>query len=131
VVGGARPEPIYNRISAQIHNAVGQLDAVNPAMDHPNLLAIVNGDKGAGFTDLIQVLTGNAYCESGHVIPMSSGPGPENRSSGSLWPSATILVRIPSGPIKIKLVERLRLHHSTRMRYLGCREPLHANKTRH
>ena len=70
VVGGARPEPIYNRVSTQIHNAVGQFDAVNPEMDHPNVLAIVNGDEGAGFTDLIQVLTGNAYCESGHVIPM-------------------------------------------------------------
>jgi hypothetical protein len=39
-------------------------------MNHPNVLAIVNGDGGAGFMDLIQVLTGNAYCESGEVIPM-------------------------------------------------------------
>jgi len=70
VVGGPRPEPIYNRVSAQIHSAVGQFDAVNPELDHPNVLAIVNGDDGAGFTDLIQVLTGNAYCESGQVIPM-------------------------------------------------------------
>jgi hypothetical protein len=37
---------------------------------HPNVLAIVNGDNMAGFTDLIQVLTGNAYCESGEVISM-------------------------------------------------------------
>jgi hypothetical protein len=66
-VGG---DPTYNRISDYIHNAVGQFDAVNPAMDHPNVLAIINGDDGAGFTDLKQVLTGNAYCESGEVIPM-------------------------------------------------------------
>jgi len=39
-------------------------------MNYPNVLAIVNGDSAAGFTDLIQVLTGNAYCESGEVIPM-------------------------------------------------------------
>jgi hypothetical protein len=63
-------DPTYNRISSYIHKAVGQFDAVNPAMDHPNVLAIINGDDGAGFTDLIQVLAGNAYCENGEVIPM-------------------------------------------------------------
>jgi hypothetical protein len=70
LAGGARPDPTYNRISSQIHSAVGQFDAVNPAMDLPNVLAIVNGDDGAGITDLIAVLTGNAYCESGEVWPM-------------------------------------------------------------
>lgn len=70
LVGGLRPDPTYNRLSNYIHSAVGQFDAVNPDMEHPNVLAIVNGDDGAGFTDLIQVLTGNAYCESGEVWPM-------------------------------------------------------------
>lgn len=70
LVGGGRPDPTYNRISSQIHSAVGQFDAVNPAMDLPNVLALVNGDDGAGITDLISVLTGNAYCESGDVWPM-------------------------------------------------------------
>ena len=70
LVGGLRPDPTYNRISNYIHSAVGQFDAVNPKMKHPNVLAIVNGDDGAGFTDLIQVLTGNAYCDSGEVWPM-------------------------------------------------------------
>jgi hypothetical protein len=70
LVGGSRPAPTYNRISNYISSGVGQLDAVNPSMDYPNVLAIVNGDDGAGVTDLIQVLTGNAYCESGEVIPM-------------------------------------------------------------
>ncbi|MGA9108335.1 MAG: hypothetical protein ACLQPN_06970 [Bryobacteraceae bacterium] len=70
LVGGARPDPTYNRITSQIHTAVSQFDAVNPAMEHPNVLAIVNGDDGAGMTDLISVLTGNAYCESGDVWPM-------------------------------------------------------------
>ena len=69
-VGGSRPDPTYNRLCNYINNAVDQLDAVNQAMDHPNVLAIVNGDDGAGFTDLIQVLTGNAYCEGGKVFPM-------------------------------------------------------------
>jgi hypothetical protein len=70
LVGGARPDPTYNRIENYVHTAVGQLDVVNPLMDYPNVLAIVNGDDAAGFTDLIQVLTGNAYCDSGEVIPM-------------------------------------------------------------
>src|SRR5262249_32731915 len=70
LVGGGRQDPTYNRVSGHIHGAVGQFDAVNPAMEHPNVLAIVNGEKSAGFTDLIQVFTGNAYCVSGAVIPM-------------------------------------------------------------
>ncbi len=70
LAGGSRPDPTYNRLCNYINNAVDQLDSVNPAMEHPNVLAIVNGDDGAGFTDLIQVLTGNAYCEGGEVIPM-------------------------------------------------------------
>lgn len=69
-VGGSRPDPTYNRINKYVSSAVGQFDAVNPSMDYPNVLAIVNGDDRAGFTDLIQVLTGNAYCESGEVIPL-------------------------------------------------------------
>ena len=70
LVGGARPDPTYNRINNYIHSAARQFDAVNPAMDRPNVLAIVNGDHGAAITDLISVLTGNAYCEGGEVIPM-------------------------------------------------------------
>jgi hypothetical protein len=67
IVGGARPEPIYNRISNQIHSAAGQFDSVNPECEYPNLLAIVNSDHQAGKIDLIAVLTGNAYTDSGPV----------------------------------------------------------------
>ena len=35
LVGGARPDSTYNRISGQIHSAVGQFDAVNREMDYP------------------------------------------------------------------------------------------------
>ena len=70
LVGGGRPDPTYNRINGYVHSAVGQFDAVNPAVDQPNVLAIVNGDDSAGLTDLIQVVTGNAYCEGGDTIPM-------------------------------------------------------------
>ncbi len=67
LVGGGRPEPIYNRISNQIHSAAGQFDSVNPECEVPNVLAIVNSDHRAGKIDLIAVLTGNAYTESGPV----------------------------------------------------------------
>ncbi len=70
LVGGLRLDSTPNRVSSYIHSAVGQFDTVNPAMDCPNVLAIVNGDEDALFSDLITVLTGNAYCESGRVIPM-------------------------------------------------------------
>jgi len=70
LVGGATPDPVYNRVSNYVANAVLQLDAVNPAVVVPNVLAIVNGDDGAGFPDLLSVLTGNAYCEGGEVWPM-------------------------------------------------------------
>ena len=69
LAGGSRPDPTPNRVSNYIYSAVGQLDAVNPAIRLPNVLAIVNGDDGAGFTDLVQVLTGNAYCGGGEVVP--------------------------------------------------------------
>lgn len=67
LVGGARPDPIYNRISNQIHSAAGQFDSVNPECEYPNVLAIVNSDHQAGKIDLIAVLTGNAYTESGPI----------------------------------------------------------------
>jgi hypothetical protein len=70
LAGGSRNDSTYNRVSGHIHSAVGQFDSINPTMGHPNVLAIVNGDRAAGFTHLIQVLTGNAYCESGEMIPM-------------------------------------------------------------
>lgn len=47
-----------------------QLEAGNRHVAVPNVLAIVNGDDGAGFLDLLSVLTGNAYCEGGEVWPM-------------------------------------------------------------
>ena len=71
IVGGSRNDPTYNRISAHIHSAVGQFDSVNPAMDRPNVLAIVNADhRHRGFIDLISVLTGNAYVEGDEVWPI-------------------------------------------------------------
>jgi len=56
LVGGLRSDPICSRINSQIHRAGRQFNAVNPALDYPNVLAIVNGDRHAGFRDLVNVL---------------------------------------------------------------------------
>lgn len=69
VAGGARPDPTFNRLSTHIHGAVKQFDAVNQDCVHPNVLAFVNHDSHAGINDLVSVLTGNAYTDSGLVLP--------------------------------------------------------------
>ena len=67
LVGGARPDPTYNRISKHIHSAAGQFDAVNAGCEHPNVLAIVNNESEAGMHDLLSVLTGKAYTSNGPI----------------------------------------------------------------
>jgi hypothetical protein len=68
--GGARPDPIYNRVANYIHSAAGQFAAVNPGEQWPNVLAIVNEDRMAGSPDLRSVLTGNFYPAEGPPEPI-------------------------------------------------------------
>jgi len=71
VVGGSRPDPIPNRLSAHIHKAAQQFAAVNPGHDYPNLLVFANADEHCTFHgDLIGVLTGNFYARGGAVEPI-------------------------------------------------------------
>jgi len=70
LVGGTRNDSTYNRVASYIQNSVGQFDAVNPSIESPNVLAILNGDTEAGIIDLLQVFTGNASCVDGSVWPM-------------------------------------------------------------
>lgn len=69
-VGGARPDPVYNRLTTHIHNAAKQLKAVNPDRKFPNVLVFTNSDHHCGMSDLRSVLTGNFYSESGSVDPI-------------------------------------------------------------
>lgn len=39
---GARNDPIFNRLTTDIYEAVKQFDAVNIDQKHPNVLALVN-----------------------------------------------------------------------------------------
>src|ERR1700723_3016880 len=120
LTGGLRHDSTYNRVSGHIHSAVGQFDAVNPVMNYPNVLAIVNGDSGAGFTDLIQVLTGNAYCESGAVIPMFRAYSEGRIREGRLRVHLYLWFNdwVPGSPHKF-FPEVNAAHHSALCRYLS------------
>jgi len=56
--GGQRPDPIFNRISNHIHEAVQQFNAVNPDRACPNILVFANSDTISDARDLDSVITG-------------------------------------------------------------------------
>jgi hypothetical protein len=70
LVGGLRPDPIFNRLSNHIHEAAQQFNAVNPDHRYPNVLVFVNSDRHCGVADLRSVLTGNFYAKDGSVEPI-------------------------------------------------------------
>ncbi|MBI3896013.1 MAG: hypothetical protein HY313_08785 [Acidobacteria bacterium] len=70
VVGGARPDPIFNRLTTHIHEAAAQFDAVNSSLEYPNILVFAKSDHLCMFSDLIRVLTGNEYTDSGKIEPI-------------------------------------------------------------
>ena len=57
-VGGARPDPIFNRIARQIINAKDQLEAHDPNRAIPRMVAIVNHDRACNVLDLVETVTG-------------------------------------------------------------------------
>lgn len=62
---GERPDPIFNRLSDDIHEGVKQFDGVNCDLKHPNVLALVNNDRMCGSLDLLCVLTGHLLTKKG------------------------------------------------------------------
>ena len=70
IVGGLRPDPIFNRISGRIHEAAKQFAAVNPEHKFPNVLVFTNSDRRCSFKDLVSVLTGNFYADNGSIEPI-------------------------------------------------------------
>jgi hypothetical protein len=58
LVGGLRPDPIFNRISNAVHTAYKQFDSVNSDHRLLNFLFLVNHDTSAKPDDLDRVLTG-------------------------------------------------------------------------
>ena len=69
---GLRHDPIFNRLTDDIHTAVKQFDSVNPNLEHPNVLALVNNDHMCGSLDLVGVLTGHLLLEGGGTAPIYS-----------------------------------------------------------
>lgn len=67
LVGGERNDPIFNRLTSDIHQAMKQFDAVNGECAVPNVLSLVNHDEMCGFNDLLAILTGNFYAENGAI----------------------------------------------------------------
>lgn len=70
IVGGLRNDPVYNRLTSDIHTAVKQFDAVNKDITYPNVLALVNHDKKCKIYDLISVLTGIERTNNGSALPI-------------------------------------------------------------
>lgn len=65
VFEGAKGDPIYNRITQDIHTAVKQFNSVNKDLKYPNVLVFVNHDDMCGLEDLQSVLTGEFHSEDG------------------------------------------------------------------
>ncbi|MBN1841555.1 MAG: hypothetical protein JW883_04625 [Deltaproteobacteria bacterium] len=70
LAGGARNDPIFNRLTTDVHEAVKQFDAVNKDQKYPNVLALVNHDDMCGFNDLLGIFTGNFYANDGTAHPI-------------------------------------------------------------
>ena len=67
---GGRSDPIFNRLSDDIHTAVKQFNSVNPERREPNVLALVNNDRLCGYLDLLAVTTGRFFAADGSTNPI-------------------------------------------------------------
>jgi len=70
IVDGFRADPIFNRLTNHVHEAVKQFTSVNPNHEHPNTLFFANSDRVSDVLDLIAVLDGMFRAESGVRAPM-------------------------------------------------------------
>lgn len=69
LVGGARPDPIFNRLSRLLMKADARLAAVNPTSEELNILAYVNHDDASSYKDLREILTGYFRAADGTKHP--------------------------------------------------------------
>jgi hypothetical protein len=70
IVGGVRADPLFNRLTNHVHEAVKQFNSVNPRHEHPNTLFFANSDRVSDVLDLIAVLDGMLRAESGVREPI-------------------------------------------------------------
>jgi hypothetical protein len=69
IVGGARSDPVFNRLSRHVSTAARQFRAVNSDRAKFNVLAFVNHDSASHFGDLLETLTGHFHADDGERIP--------------------------------------------------------------
>lgn len=69
IVGGARPDPTFNRLARLVNKADRQFAAVNPDRQAINILAYVNHDEHSDIDDLQEVLTGHFHAADGSRHP--------------------------------------------------------------
>jgi hypothetical protein len=70
IVGGARSDPVFNRIKRHIIKAVTQFDVVNADRSLPNVLVFVNHDDASSYRDLHETLTGQIKAASGKLYEL-------------------------------------------------------------
>jgi len=69
IVGGARPDPVFNRMARHVEKAATQFDGANKDRLLPNILVFVNHDDASGFGDLVETLTGHFHASDGKRYP--------------------------------------------------------------
>lgn len=69
LVGGARPDPTFNRLARLLSKADAQFTAVNPAHEELNILAYVNHDNKSNYNDLRETVTGYFHAADGTKHP--------------------------------------------------------------
>ena len=65
IVGGLRNDPVFNRLTDDIHQATAQFFAVNPNSEIPNVMVFVNHDSMCIEQDMVAVLTGQFLVDDG------------------------------------------------------------------
>lgn len=70
LVGGVRDDPVFNRLTDDIHTAAAQLRCVNPHAAVPNVLVFVNHDSMCDESDMNSVLTGHFIANDGSLHPI-------------------------------------------------------------
>jgi hypothetical protein len=91
LVGGCRPDPIFNRLARFLRRADLQFSAVNADRTVLNILAYVNHDGASHYYDLVETITGHFHGNDGlrfqtakHIAEGQIGYE-KQRIDGFLW----------------------------------------------
>ena len=85
IVGGARPDPTFKRLTRHLKKSALQFAAVNPGRTELNVLAYVNHEDGSRYADLREVLTGYFHASNGRRFPTMRPPAEATEVDVYLW----------------------------------------------